>query len=264
MNGLPAGTHTVEVKSGALSRSFDIHVPEHAADNDFRPVVFFWHGFGGSPAKIVDFAQPNAIADKKRYFAVYPKGTGLIAGFNGAGCCPGVFADDVAFFRNIVTWLTSNMCADAANIFSAGFSNGGFMSNKLACEAYDIVKAIAVHSGSMGKSYTATPDHGVPVLLIHGDADPTVPYFGNGNWMSFAELSIKWADINQCGTEQNARAGYTSQNSECVRFDKCARNDVPLEFCTIKGLAHAWSGNGDFQLDATAHIFDFFEALTED
>lgn len=261
VNTLPAGSHTVEISSSGRSRSFDVYVPTGLTADETRPVVFFWHGYGGSPAKIMEFAKPNQLADKHKCIIAYPKGTGIIAGFNGAGCCPLISVDDVRLFRDITDWLISNMCGDGSNMFSAGFSNGGFMSNRLACEASDVVKGIAVHSGSIGKSFGCSPTKGIPVLLIHGDADPTVPYFGNGQWKSFAEMAQTWADNNQCGSEENARAGYRSQKTECIRYDSCARDAVPLEFCTVKDLAHAWSGDGDYELDATQHIFEFFESL---
>lgn len=260
-NTLPAGSHTVEVMSGGSKRSFDVYIPAGISDNERRPVIFWWHGYGGSPAKLVDFAHPNEMAEKYRYILVYPKGTGIIAGFNGAGCCPLIFADDVAFFRQITAWTGNNMCGDTSKVFSAGFSNGGFMTNRIACEASDIVKGIAVHSGSMKKSWDCAPTKGIPALLIHGDADPTVPYFGNGDWKSFAELAQKWSDLNQCGSEENGHPGYTSEKTECIRYDSCARDNVPFEFCTVQELAHAWSGSGDFQIDATSYIFEFFAAL---
>lgn len=261
VNTLPAGIHTVEVTSGGKKRTFDMYVPAGLMDNEPRPVVFFWHGYGGSPQKIVEFAHPNEMADKFRYIVIYPKGTGILAGFNGAGCCPLIFADDVAFFRDMSSWAGSNMCGDSSNIFSAGFSNGGFMTNRLACEASDVVKGIAVHSGSMNKNYACSPSKGMPTLLIHGDADPTVPYFGNGIWKSFGELVQKWSELNQCGPESNAVSGYTSEKTECVRYNSCARDNVPLEFCTVMGLGHKWSGGDDYQIDATSYIFNFFEAL---
>jgi len=260
-NTMPAGTHTVEIDVGSKKRSFDIYVPAGLSNGEVRPVVFFWHGYGGSPEKIVDFAKPNEMADRMKYFVVYPKGSGIIAGFNGAGCCPLVFADDIAFFRAMADWMGKNMCGDTDNIYSAGFSNGGFMTNRLACEVSDVIKGIAVHSGSIGKKFVCEPTKGIPALLIHGDADPTVPYFGNGQWKSFAEVSEEWATLNQCGSEENAKPGYRSQKTECVRYDTCARDNVPLEFCTVQGLGHAWSGSGDYQIDATAYIFQFFESL---
>lgn len=261
LNTLPPGTHTVEVTSGGSKRTFDLYVPTGLTDNDPRPVVFFWHGYGGNPKKIEEFAHPNEMADKYRYLVVYPKGTGILPGFNGAGCCPLIFADDVAFFREMTSWAGRNMCGDISNIFSAGFSNGGFMTNRLACEASDVVKGIAVHSGSMNKGWSCNPTKGMPTLLIHGDADPTVPYFGNGDWKSFGELAQKWSDLNQCGSESNAVPGYTSEKTECVRYDSCSRDNVPLEFCTVKEMGHTWSGDGDYQIDATSYIFKFFDAL---
>jgi|Transcript_2312 polyhydroxybutyrate depolymerase len=262
-NGLPAGTHTVQLSSGGKSRSFDIFVPEGLVEDTVNPAVFMWHGFGGSPTQVADFTHASTAAAKKRYFVIYPKGSGLLPGFNGAGCCPGVFNDDVTFFRNMVTWLESNMCVDSNNIFSAGFSNGGFMSNRLACEASDLVKAIAVHSGSIGLNFECKPSKGMPVLMIHGTADATVPYFGNGQWNAFSQLANIWAGLNQCGDETNAHVGYRSEKTECTVFDACARDSVPMQICTVEDMGHKWAGDGDFEIDATMAIFEFFEAQAE-
>jgi polyhydroxybutyrate depolymerase len=260
-NMYQSGIHTIQITSSGSKRTFDVFIPSILSDNDPRPTIFMWHGFSGSPSKVMEFTNINKEAEQKRWFAVYPKGTGLISGFNGAGCCPGVFANDVQFAKDIITWLKTELCVDADNVFSTGFSNGGFMSNRLACEVPELFKAIAPHSGTIGKSYNCNPSKGVPVLLFHGDADPTVPYFGNSQWMSFQEAAAKWAQLNQCGDENNARDSYQSQTTTCVRFDSCGRDNVPLEYCSITGLAHSWSGVADYDIDATAHLFEFFMAL---
>lgn len=260
-NGLPSGTHTIEISSSGKSRSFDIFVPEGLVDQKVEPTVFMWHGFGGSPSQVADFTAANIPAEKKRYFVVYPKGSGLLPGFKGAGCCPGVSNDDVKFFKDMVEWLKGNVCVDVDNIFTAGFSNGGFMSNRLACEASDMIKGMASHSGSMGLTFECSPPKGMPVLLIHGTADATVPYFGNGQWMSFAQLAEKWSALNECGDESNAHVGYRSEKTECTVFDACAKDKAPLEFCTVEDMGHKWSGNEDYQIGATMAIFEFFENL---
>lgn len=255
-----AGTHTIQITSSGKTRSFDLFVPKSLASNDPRAAVFVWHGFSGSPSKMQTITKASMQGELYKWFVVYPKGTGLIKGFNGAGCCPGVSADDVQFARDIVEWLKMEMCLDTSRVFSTGFSNGGFMSNRLGCEAADVFKAIAPHSGTMGKTFTCNPSKGVPVMMFHGDADPTVPFFGNGQWFSFAEVATKWATLNEC-KEGTARDGFTSETTTCVRYDSCGRDNVPFEYCEISGLAHNWSGERDYDVDATGHLFKFFDDL---
>lgn len=255
-----AGTHTIQLTSSGQSRSFDLFVPKSLANGDPRAAVFVWHGFSGTPIKMQSITKASMQAELYKWFVVYPKGTGLIKGFNGAGCCPGVTANDVQFAKDIVMWLKTEMCLDDSRVFSTGFSNGGFMSNRLGCEAPDVFKAIAPHSGTMGKTFFCNPSRGVPVLMFHGDADPTVPFFGNGQWFSFAEVATKWAALNQCD-EATARDSYTSETTTCVRYDSCGRDNVPFEYCEISGLAHSWSGERNFDVDATGHLFKFFDDL---
>lgn len=261
MNMERAGTHTIQIISSGKSRSFDIFVPQNLHDNTIRPALFMWHGFAGTPKAVMEFTGINKEAENSQWYAVYPKGSGLIRGFNGAGCCPGVSSDDVQFARDIIAWLKANTCVDESKVYSTGFSNGGFMSNRLACEVPELFAGIAPHSGTMGKTFACNPTKGIPVLMFHGDSDPTVPFFGNGQWMSFEEVAAKWAKLNECGDESNARESFTSQTTTCVRYDKCGRDNVPFEYCAITGLAHKWSGEGNYDVDATDYLFQFFKNL---
>lgn len=208
----------------------------------------------------MEFTNINAFAENERWLAVYPVGTGLIKGFNGAGCCPGVRADDVQFAKDIISYLMTEMCFDSNNVFSTGFSNGGFMTHRLACEVPELFKGFAVHSGLIGKDFDCSPSQGVPMLMVHGDADTTVPYYGNGNWDAFADVAGRWANNNACGSEDNAMSTLSTETSQCVRYNNCGKG-VPLEYCTVVGLAHKWSGSRNFDVEFTAYLFDFFMSL---
>lgn len=255
------GVHTVQIQSSGKTRTFEIFVPTGLVANQERPAIFMWHGYGSSPQKVMDFTQINTFSQTERWIAIYPVGTGLIKGFNGAGCCPGANDNDVQFAKDIIAYLQSNMCLDSSRVYSTGFSNGGFMTNRLACEAADLFRGFAIHSGLLGKDFTCNPSKGVPILMIHGDADSTVPIYGNGQWKAFAEVAEHWVEKNTCGDESNARPSYTTDTTTCIRYDSCGRNGVPFEYCSVVGLAHFWSGERNFDVEATAYLFNFMKNL---
>lgn len=62
------------------------------------------------------------------------------------GSCCGFAAqqdlDDVEFVRTLVNKLAEELCIDGDRVYAMGFSNGGFLSHRLACEASDLVAAI--------------------------------------------------------------------------------------------------------------------------
>ena len=61
---------------------------------------------------------------------------------NGGGCCSSAcgahLIDDVAFARALVSAVASLVPVDRSRVYSTGFSNGGFMSYRLGCQASDI------------------------------------------------------------------------------------------------------------------------------
>jgi polyhydroxybutyrate depolymerase len=262
-NSLAAGTHSVTISSGGKNRQFDIYVPYGLVDDEIHPAIFTFHGYASNPSKIANLANTVPYAESYKWYAIFPKGSGFILSFNGAGCCAGNTQDDVGFARNIIAWLEENTCVDTAKVFSTGFSNGGFMTHRLACEASDVFAAFAPHSGLIEKTFapTCSPQYSRPILALHGTADGVVPFFGNGNWNSFSEVMDFWTQEEGCTDE--AAEIFRTDSTHCIRFDNC-NNGVPVEYCDIAGLAHTWSGSNSDRpqdIDATAYIFMFFSEV---
>jgi polyhydroxybutyrate depolymerase len=258
------GTHDISITVGLKARKFKFYVP-FGGGSALKPAVFLFHGYASNPDLIDSKAAVRSNAETSNWYAVLPFGTGIIKGWNGAGCCPGVTANDVAFARAMVEWLKANTCVDENKVFSMGFSNGGFMTHRLACEAADVFAGFAPHSGLMGGSYSGgcTPSREVPILSFHGTADGVVPYFGNGNYLSFWDTMAVYTSHNGC-SPSDAMDILRTDTTHCVRYDSC-NSGVPVEFCEISGLAHTWSGSESDRptdVDATPYIFMFFQELS--
>lgn len=50
------------------------------------------------------------------------------------------------------------MCLDASNVFSTGFSNGGMITNRVACQASQLFKGVGPVAGNirLGGSFVRT------------------------------------------------------------------------------------------------------------
>src|SRR5688500_13318663 len=85
---------------------------------------------------------------------------------------------DVAFLREVIADVRSTYCIDSARVHVTGHSNGSFMAQRLACDAYDLVASIAPCAGGRPdnglQGGPCRPKRAVPVALFHGDADTTV------------------------------------------------------------------------------------------
>jgi polyhydroxybutyrate depolymerase len=265
---LPGGISELTVKD----RQVSVYAPA-ALTSGPLPLILMFHGISSSPIDVEKKAKFQQ-KDPDRFLIVYPYGIGTLKAFNGAGCCDKNGPDDVAFAKEIVLEMEKLGCSQQYNAFVSGFSNGGFMSHRLGCEAgyrddgEPWFRALAPHSGLLG-SYNSNPyvcanTQKIPILSFHGAADKTVPITGaNPNplspavWQSFSGTRDSWADHNGCTDPVEVQRTSTTS---CTTYTCPA--DTSVEFCLAEGLAHNWMGNQNTKdYDATkAVFFDFFAA----
>ncbi len=232
-----------QVRVLGRSRSYTLVVPAGYSPAVSAPIVFVLHGHGGSGAQARASMNLEAAASGKAVF-VYPDGHG--GGWDLDS--PTTKNGDVALFDAIVAQTQSNYCVDLHRVFIAGFSNGAYMANQLACRRGDRVRAVATHSGGGPYDPAGTYDDrgnlvcsGKPVgsLVLHGAADATVaPAEG--------QKSIDhWSAVNRCsGSSPSAPAG-------CVAYGGCTN---PVNACRVQGLGHSvWP-------QAASTIWAFFES----
>jgi len=276
-----AAVCTNTLKSGSITlptsgRKFELFVDANLAANELHPIVLIWHGLSGSVADIEESLKFRQEADAANWILAYPiSGTGFPAAFNGKGCCDKNGPDDVAYAKEIITYLERTMCADGHKVFSTGFSNGGFMTHKLACDAglrddgHSWIRAAAPHSGLIGE-YPSTalppaaqypncnPPVPVPIISFHGTTDGTVKYngvnpnpFSSAKWYSFEDTKLIWKRANKCSDAAPLLSNPTS-TSRCEVYADCA-----VTWCHITGLAHAWATQPT-HVDATDQTIAFF------
>jgi len=231
------------------SRMYQVYVPSGITFPS--AAVLLWHGISSTPDKIEQKVGLKMQADEKKFLAIYPEAQNkgqLLAAWNGAGCCNQNFAD-VQFALDIIRDLTvTKGCVTASRVFSMGFSNGGFMTNRLACEQPTKVKAICVHSGLIGdyggdasKSPWGTCDP-VPMVGIHGTADTTVSInggkqpAGSAQWLSFNDTMAVWERAAAC-TDFQTSSVTEGGRTVTLRTGTCQKT---VKAFTIQGHGHDW------------------------
>jgi polyhydroxybutyrate depolymerase len=287
-----AGDHDESLAFGGKTRSYRLHVPA-GYDGEPTALVVSMHGFLSNPLEQAKFSGMSEVADERGFIVVYPSGAGEPPAWNAGDCCEYVERerDDVAFIGALVDAVGESACIDLARVYATGHSNGGFLSHRIACELSDRIAAIASVSGVLGVAPAdCQPERPVPVLQIHGDADPTIPYGGGSpegwellypglpapTYRSVAETVSFWREHDGCDASRTQV--YSEGDANCQRYDGCdAGSEVTL--CTLSGGGHTWPG-GDptaleamvlglpvtsligvtsTSLDASAYIWDFFE-----
>jgi polyhydroxybutyrate depolymerase len=153
-------------------------------------LVVDFHALSSSPFGEAYLTQLPKLADAEGFVAVFPRGMssapplGPGYSWNAAACCPyadSAHVDDIGMARELPALLTAyletahNVTLDPSRVYAMGMSNGGFMTNRVACEAADIYAAFAPVSGLYApgpshlwasKPFNCTPPRHVPLLHV--------------------------------------------------------------------------------------------------
>lgn len=255
-----------------IERDYILYLPASLTTD--APLVFNLHGYGSNGGEQMLYSGMNSVADEHGFAVCYPRGTNDNQGFPHWNAGLNISTtDDVGFLTALAEYLQNEYILDSERTFSCGMSNGGFMSYHLACQAPETFKAIASVTGTMssGTFDNCSPSVPVPVLEIHGTADPVVPYNGTVDvpgWGDFIGTEIVidyWANLNGCSEYDEVNLPDTDPNDGSTvvsrKYTDCTTGNRVWLY-TVIGGGHDWPGavfgtaNQDFE--ASELIWEFF------
>ena len=116
------------------TRRYAMYAP---TEGDIRGLVVVLHGAGQSVNHMISEIAVEAVADEKGFLVAVPEG--VDGGWNDEDPPGGEYADDVGFIDALVAEVTT-VYPDLprSQIFAHGFSNGGGLATRLACESSQI------------------------------------------------------------------------------------------------------------------------------
>lgn len=177
---LASGDYTYTMTWAGQPRTYQVHVP--ASYTGQRPVALALdlHGHGLTSDNQRGQSGQLQQSDALGFIAVWPQGIGN--SWNGEGCCTVAYQnniDDVGFLRAVIADIRRRAWIDPDKLYVTGWSNGGGMAQRMACEASDVVRAIAPVAHPLNTD-SCRPTHVVDVLTFHGKQDQIIPYDGSG------------------------------------------------------------------------------------
>ena len=264
-----SGDFAETIDSGSLTREYILHIPPSYTGAEAMPLVFNWHGLGGTNSGQQLNSELPAKADEAGFIVVAPQGLGENSHHNFTKAAAG--ADDVAFTGDMLDKLEAELCIDAARVFSTGLSNGAQMSTRLACNLSERIAAVAPVAGAYYPPFTPSfPEEPGCVstrpaafIAFHGTADTIIPFEGGPGTLgvifrSFEdEIMPEWAAHNGCTVGPVLQP--VTANVRLVRYEECDEN-ATVELYVVQDGGHTWPGtNGTQEISANDLMWDFFQ-----
>lgn len=243
-----------------MNREYIIYVPNSYDGTSAVPLLFNFHGFGGSASEFINDADMRAEAEANSFILVYPQGSCL----NGASHwnpCPidgdnKSSADDLGFVEALVNEVSSQYTIDLERIYAAGYSNGGMMAYGLANYKSNLIAAVASVSGSMLDCLGNT-SHPIPVVHLHGTSDGVIPYDGSNDWNSVQSTLDYWTSFNNTISTPtinvDTTGGMTIEHYVYGQGD----NSVSVEHYKYIGGDHVWFNEPYQGLNASNLVWSF-------
>jgi polyhydroxybutyrate depolymerase len=138
-------------------------------------VIVALHGYSGSPDQLRTGLRTDAWAEELGVTLAYPTGLGPRPSWNAGGCCGSAArsdVDDVGFLSRTIGRLRSQ---GAERVLLVGYSNGGMLAYRLACERPDLVDGLAVVNATIA---VAGCTGSFEALHLAGELDRAVPVQG--------------------------------------------------------------------------------------
>ena len=270
------------VVSNDLVRSYHIHLPSNYDVSSAFPLLIALHGRLGTGKKMIKQTGFNGIADREGFIVVYPEGfkRGWADG-RGITHADKKGVDDVAFIDKLIKVFQARFFIDHTRIYVAGYSNGGFMAQRLAIERSHQFAAIAVVAAFLSEWQAGrfTPGRPMPISFINGTVDPVTPYEGGmqpgGSRVLSIEDAVKmWANFNKCKKSPAVQEIHGLENGTLVSvstYGSC-KNYSQVKLYRIEGGGHVWPGEPEglsksgagklnSEVDASEEIWKFFSSF---
>ena len=259
-------TETRTLLVGGRVRSYRLHHPAAWDPEQPLPLLLAFHGHTATGRTLEYESDLDAVADSARILVAYPDGIsryptlariplvgdalgGLSRTWNVGTCCAPAtteHVDDGAFAAAIVRTLAADGSVDQRRVYAAGFSIGGTLALKLACDRPALVAAVASVEGTMPDERCAATLP-TPIWLVRGgeDADLREDLAENreqGGSFRFAESMRAalafWGRRNGCTGPVVRHAGRLVVSEA---YAGCPSPLVAAQLL-VHGNAHAWPG----------------------
>ncbi len=218
---------------------------------EIKAIALLLHGSPGFPNKVMGIFDGKTLADKESFIAVAPKGSGGTWGWSSINS--GSVGEDTEYLQGLINELKSVHNVTSDKVYILGYSAGGFMGYKLACqipeELTTVVSLAGQYRGDFDNCSTSTP---VAIHHFYSPTDSDVPMNGRsvGEIQSVIKTLEHWRAINGCDEkfEELNHDGVTVSSSGTTTkvWKECVKS---IRFSNMNNVQHEASYNGEILYD---------------
>ncbi len=237
----------ISILQDGVNRFVYLHIPDGYSADVSYPLLLVFHGSGDSGAAFQQHSGIDKKADQQGFIVAYPSSRGS----NWAEGCDCTQADidgvdDVGLVDEIIDIIDDDYSLNRDRVFAAGYSQGAFFTQRLACERSSTFKGVASISGMMSSPMASScqPEVGLDVLLMHGTDDGSVPITGfqSGGYQSLSsyETMLFWREANDCPLGLERQTYDDTDLSRDVRSIGQCRDNSQVRMDEILEGRHQW------------------------
>lgn len=283
VTSLPPGEYSRNI---AEQRKYLLYVPRSLKTNTPAPLVLFFHGGGGHMEQAAKAYGWRETAAREGFVLAFANGSsvfprGHLATWNAGHCCGYARdqqVDDMAYVKNVIEDIQTQLSIHPQQIFATGMSNGGMLTYRLACEMADTFRAIAAVAGT-DNSINCQPSRAISILHIHAQDDSHVLFQGGAGEDAFRDRS-KVTDFTSVPAtiqrwQQRLHLPATAVRvlqQPGVYSDRWQSTDgrIQLQLVVTATGGHSWPGGKAVRgkqpstaIDANTLIWQFFQSQIE-
>jgi polyhydroxybutyrate depolymerase len=253
----PEGTAAGETRTLTVQgtqRTYLLYTPKPRPNEPPLPLVIGFHGGRSNPQRFALTTGFDNLAERERFVVAYP--AGLEQNWNDGREAEGLpKQNDVAFVSAMIDDIQKVRGIDRRRVYATGISNGGFMTQRLACELNNKIAAFASVAATMPAPLASRcrPGRTVPVLIISSPNDQFVPWQGGkmtrgegGTILSIPQVVDFWKANNQCTTTSAATLPVSNAVDDGTQISgstaKGASANSEVTLVQVDGGGHTWPG----------------------
>ena len=230
------------------------------------PLVIMLHGSGNTAEDFRSMTHFEQAAVPRGYGVVYVTGaqdpndrTAPVGWNSGIGADGN---DDVGFLKALAEYLAQEYSFDKERTYAVGFSNGAFMTHRLAAQASGTFRSVVSVAGMMPESIWEKRNDlsHCGIFQITGEKDDVVPKNSDGSAKfskapAIEDVMAHWVQVNGLAMTDKTLVG---KGSQLTKYSADGRREQ-VWVLDVKDGRHSWGDEKITGIDTNSLILDFLD-----